>query len=115
VNAIKDLLHTVGDHVGGAVSVRNVFGEAIQAEGRTIVPVARVHLGFGAGGGGAKEGQIGDGSGGGGGGRATPVGVVEVTAASTRLIRFHLWRPVAVAASTAFLAGFLLGWRRRRG
>jgi uncharacterized spore protein YtfJ len=115
VNSIKDLLETVGGHVGGAVSVRNVFGEAIHAEGRTIVPVARVHLGFGAGGGGAKQGQVMDGSGGGGGGRATPVGVVEITAGSTRLIRFQPWRPVALAASTAFLAGLLLGWRRRRG
>ncbi len=112
MSGVNELLQTIGERVGGALGVRNVYGEPIHAQGRTIIPVARVNLGFGAGGGGAKEGNLIDGGGGGGGGRATPVGVVEITADSTRLVRFRTWRPIAIAASAGFLLGLAAGLRR---
>jgi uncharacterized spore protein YtfJ len=61
------------------LSVRRVFGEPIQTDGATIIPVARV---MGGGGGGAGEGpgeaDTGSGFGTGFGLRATPVGVYVV-------------------------------------
>lgn len=71
-------LRAVVDRVQGA---RLCYGEPVIAEGRTVIPVARVSarggLGFG--------GDEADG-GGGGGGRlnATPVGYIEITADGTR-------------------------------
>jgi uncharacterized spore protein YtfJ len=63
-----------------------VFGEPIRAEGRTVVPVARMRgaggMGFGRGG----TGPDGDGDGGGGGGaiEATPAGFLDITADGVR-------------------------------
>jgi len=52
--------------------VRNVYGEPVELDGVTMIPVALVEYGFGAG-----EGPAGDeasGSGGGGGGFSVPIG-----------------------------------------
>jgi len=102
-------------------SVRTVFGDPISIEGRTIIPVARVACGFGSGGGisGKRNGQPGgtdgEGAGGGGGVRAVPAGVVEITAAETRFLRFNDWRPLAGAAAFGFGLGIVLNrWARRR-
>ena len=71
-------LRSVVDRMQGA---RLCYGEPVTAEGRTVIPVARVSarggLGFG--------GDEADGGGGGGGKlSATPVGYIEVTADGTR-------------------------------
>jgi uncharacterized spore protein YtfJ len=63
-----------------------VFGEPIQAHGRTVVPVARVR---GAGGGGSGRGsgpeaETGDGWGGGAAVEATPAGFLDITADGVR-------------------------------
>lgn len=96
-----------------SASVKSVYGEAISANGKTIIPVARVAYGFGGGRGrrhqeeGAPEGE-----GGGGGIYAVPIGVVEVTDIETRFIALHDKRRLAGAA----LIGFCLGawWARRK-
>lgn len=66
-----------------SIGVSSAYGEAVQIEGVTMVPVALVQYGFGAGGqdaGQDTEGQsthhIGDGfGGGGGGGVSVPIGI----------------------------------------
>jgi uncharacterized spore protein YtfJ len=105
LEALADRLQTTG--------VRTIFGEPISAEGRTIIPVARVAYGFGGGGGsGQRPGQSrdasGEGAGGGGGVRAVPAGVVEITREQTRFLRFADWRPLAAAAAIGFALGVTL-------
>lgn len=62
-------------------SVRTVFGEAIELNGRKVIPVASLQYAFGVGGGsGSKkaEGEAPGGGGGGGGVRVEPIAVVEI-------------------------------------
>jgi uncharacterized spore protein YtfJ len=92
----KEMLATLVDHFASTARVQNVFGEPIEAHGKTIIPVARVSYRLGAGG---SEGgetpadpsaprKAGGGSGGGGIVQATPIGVLEVTEAGARFVRF---------------------------
>jgi hypothetical protein len=73
------------DELSENASVRRVFGDPIEVEGRTVIPVARIGYGFGGGfGSGPDTGEeSGEGGGGGGGAGATPVGVLEVTETGT--------------------------------
>ena len=84
---IQPLWTFLRDGIVAHSDVKAVFGEPVTADGRTIIPVAKIMYGFGGGGGmnrmGAREenaaarGQ--EGGGGGGGVRAVPVGVIEVS------------------------------------
>jgi uncharacterized spore protein YtfJ len=85
-------------------SVKSVFGEPVSANGKTIIPVARVAYGFGTGRG-RKRNSSEEGEGGGGGVYAVPLGVLEITDAGTRFIALTDKRRLAGAA----LAGFCLG------
>jgi uncharacterized spore protein YtfJ len=94
---IDGFVERMAERVGGKASVRAVFGDPIERDGLTIIPVARVRWGFGGGSGTGPvavgpgldgEGptaaeasdlsQIGSGSGGGGGVTADPVGYLEI-------------------------------------
>ena len=95
-----------------SASVKSVYGEAISANGKTIIPVARVAYGFGGGRGRkSDEANPKEGEGGGGGVYAVPVGVLEVSETETRFIPLSDKRRLAGAA----LIGFCLGawWARR--
>jgi uncharacterized spore protein YtfJ len=89
----KEMLETLVDRFAVTAKVQNVFGEPIEAHGKTIIPVARVSYRLGAGGGSGEgapsSAEARSGAGGGGGGivQAIPVGVVEVTEAGARFVR----------------------------
>jgi len=104
-----EMLGKIGESLGSTATVRSVFGEPIHAEGKTIVPVAKVAYGFGAGGGHGRgkqsESEPTEGGGGGGGVRAFPAGVLEITETSTRFVPYSDYRVVL----SAFTAGILLG------
>jgi uncharacterized spore protein YtfJ len=70
------LLERLISQVGGQARVQSVFGDPVEREGVTVIPVARVRWGVGGGGGAAPEGS---GSGGGGGVAADPIGYIEIT------------------------------------
>jgi uncharacterized spore protein YtfJ len=111
MNAVE-ILERIGASLSSTTTVKSVFGEPIHAEGKTIVPVAKVAYGFGGGSGAGPESR-GEGGGGGGGARAYPAGALEITATQTRFIPFIDLRWMACA----FVAGALfgsLGRRRRR-
>ena len=76
---VPKLLAQVAEKLGANVGASAVFGEAVEQDGRTVVPVAQSMIGTGAGGGSGTEGQ-GSGVGAGGGAIAKPVGYIEVTA-----------------------------------
>jgi len=92
----KEMLANLADHFATTAKVQNIFGEPVEAHGRTIIPVARVSYRLGAGGGEGGEMPAdpsapkkgGRGSGGGGIVQAVPVGVLEVTEAGARFVRF---------------------------
>jgi hypothetical protein len=106
--------------LAGLAGARLCFGEPLEAEGRTVLPVARVRAAGGLGGPRAALRA-------GGGGRldARPVGVLEVGAGGVRFTRLPtspaLQAAGAGAAAAAVLTGAatalrLLGrGRRRRG
>ena len=78
---VNDLLERVGQTVGERAHVSTIFGEAVEREGVTVIPVAKARFGFGGGGGsGSREGDEGSGGGGGGGGGVAvgPIGYIEV-------------------------------------
>ncbi len=44
---IQELFQTISERIQTAASVKTVYGDPIAAEGKTIIPVARVRYGFG--------------------------------------------------------------------
>lgn len=109
--ANETLIERLSSDLGQAATVRNVFGDPIQAGDKTLIPVAKISYGFGGGQGhgsgkrsGAAEPERNDqpgGAGGGGGLHACAKGVFEITPTGTRFVPAGSWRP--------FLAGVVLG------
>jgi uncharacterized spore protein YtfJ len=127
---IETMLSRIGD-VQDRATVKTVFGEPYQIDGRTIIPIARVSYGFGFGGGRATGNEpdatepaaaggrpessrraaqarangagAGSGSGGGGGAGVSvrPVAVLEISGADTKV------RPI-VDVTRLVVAGMLL-------
>ena len=86
--ASGDRFNRLVESLGGTASASAVFGDPVERDGVTIVPVARVRYGVGGGGGrgaGRKKKRDGDdaaqevGYGHGGGVQATPVGYIEIS------------------------------------
>ena len=109
----KEILTTLADRFSTTGKVQTVFGEPIEAHGRTIIPVANVKYGLGAGGGGENKSQSDDaigGAGGGGGVKVTPIGVLEISESGTNFIRFFDPR----MAGRLIVGGIMIGWLLRR-
>jgi uncharacterized spore protein YtfJ len=118
METIANLFESVAD----GATVDRVYGDPVEAEGHTVVPVARIAYGVGSGygtseGADAKDGDTTDeeerseGWGGGGGLVARPVGALEIGPGGTRFLRFGDRRRLAGAALLALLVGYLLGRR----
>lgn len=112
--SFRGIIEAVRDHAG----VETAFGEPIEREGRTVVPVARMAYGFGGGFGEGDqvtdedEGTVesgGSGGGGGGGAMTRPLGVIEVTDHETRFVPLGDRRRSLVVAGLALVVGVLLG------
>src|SRR3984885_15140816 len=106
------LLQSLRESILGQASVKAIYGEAVTAQGKTIIPVAKIAYGYGAGGG---TGGVGDsharGEGGGGGGvvRAIPVGVIEISDRPTRFVPIAGRKRLAGAVLAGIGLGMLLG------
>lgn len=106
---LDQILNRIGQ-MHERATVKTVFGEPYQVDGRTVVPVAKVSygFGFGAGRGNAKESEANEsgGAGGGGGGRVSvrPVAVLEMSAAGTSV------RPIVDVTRIALAAMALVAW-----
>ncbi len=111
--AMSEVLKSIVEPLQASAAVKSVFGDPVSAQGKTIIPVARIAYGFGAGSGkGLSRDNPGEGEGGGGGVAATPIGVFEVTDSQTRFIPLHEGRNLLVAGLLGF--GFGLLWASRR-
>ncbi len=108
----KEMLATLVDRFAVTAKVQNVFGEPIEAHGKTIIPVARVSYRLGAGGGWRERSPIPrmQTGGGGGGGvvQAVPAGVVEITEAGARFVRFFDPQMAAGLVAGGIVFGLLL-------
>jgi uncharacterized spore protein YtfJ len=71
------LMEKIAERLGGSAHVAAVYGDPVERDGVTVIPVARVSWGYGAGSGGGPEGN-GGGEGAGGGVSAKPLGFVEI-------------------------------------
>ena len=84
---------TMAEKLGAVARASTVFGEPVERDGVTVIPVAKARWGFGGGAGQRREegseGKLEDGAGGGGGVQVTPVGFIEIKndAANFRPIR----------------------------
>jgi uncharacterized spore protein YtfJ len=111
------ILQSLKESVLGQASVKAIYGEPISAQGKTVIPVARVMYAYGAG---AGTGGVGDtrarveGGGGGGGGRAIPVGVIEISDRQTRFVPITDRTKLTGAVLAGIGLGMWLGWHRRR-
>ncbi|MEJ2688211.1 MAG: spore germination protein GerW family protein [Gammaproteobacteria bacterium] len=69
-----EFVPAIGAGIGRDARAGMVYGEPVQREGVTVVPVAKIRYGFGGG----RRAAGPAGAGGGGGARATPMGYIEI-------------------------------------
>jgi uncharacterized spore protein YtfJ len=102
---VNALLERIGETVGQRARVSTIFGEPVDREGITVIPVGRARFGFGGGGGsGSRQGDEGSGGGGGGGAAVAPIGYIELHdggASFKRIVTPTDVLALAVAASFA--------------
>jgi uncharacterized spore protein YtfJ len=107
---VEEILNRMGQ-VQERASVKTVFGEPYQVNGRTVVPVAKFSYGYGFGGGRGerKPGDAepgGGGSGVGGGGRVSvrPIAVLEMSGSETTV------KPIVDVTRLAIAGMVLVAW-----
>jgi uncharacterized spore protein YtfJ len=108
---------TMAEKLGAVARAATVFGEPVERDGITVIPVAKARWGFGGGAGQRKgkgaDGKQEDGAGGGGGVRVTPVGFIEIKNNGAN------FRPIRTVSLSWIIAGsvlslFLLERMKRR-
>jgi uncharacterized spore protein YtfJ len=106
---VTELLERIGETVGQKAQVSTIFGEPVQREAVTVIPVAKARFGFGGGGGsGARERNEGSGGGGGGGVVVSPVGYIEVRDSGAEFKRISTARDLAALVAATSLAALAL-------
>jgi len=92
------LIETVIERIGLNAGAQAVFGEPVERDGRTVIPVAQMIIGSGAGSGFSEE--TGEGDGGGGGALTRPLGYIELTSEDATFVPLKRpWQdPVLVLA-----------------
>ena len=111
---MSDLLERIAHLINTHADAKQVYGEPVERDGTTIIPVAKVQWGFG---GGSMGQGLHERGGGGGGVRATPVGFIRIRNGEAE---FHHYRDpadlalLAGAALAGAAIGLLIG-RTKRG
>ena len=91
---------TMAEKLGAVARAATVFGEPVEREGITVIPVAKARWGFGGGEGHRKDE---DGAGGGGGVQVTPVGFIEIRDNAAN------FRPIRTVSLSWIITGSILG------
>ena len=120
---ITETIDSMKNALGDRLSTKTAYGEPIEIDGVTVIPVARVFLGFGAGGGvgEAAPSTNGDdadasapaGGGGGGGGLVQPLGFIEIDATGARWVPLEPSR-AEIGLRAMMLAAVMLPFGGRR-
>jgi uncharacterized spore protein YtfJ len=101
------LLERLGQQLSTSATAQTIYGQPVERDGVTIIPVARAFYGFGGGGGGGTEAneKAGSGAGAGAGVALTPVGYIELREGRSRFrpIRSSVVPLVAVSGAIAWL------------
>jgi uncharacterized spore protein YtfJ len=107
---VNELLERIGQTVGQRAQAGTIFGEAVEREGVTVIPVAKARFGFGGGGGSGSRGGDDQGSGGGGGGGVvvTPIGYIEMRDQDSRFKRISTPMDLLALVTAASIAGVAL-------
>ena len=106
---VTELLERIGHAVGDKAQVSTIFGEPVEREHVTVIPVGKARFGFGGGGGsGSRESNEGSGGGGGGGVAVSPVGYIEVLDDHAEFKRILTRTDVIALAATASIAALAL-------
>ncbi|MCO5314884.1 MAG: hypothetical protein M9938_01775 [Solirubrobacterales bacterium] len=98
---VSDFVARLADRIGAGVRASAIFGEPVERDGITVIPVARASWGFGGGIGGETDRE--DGGGGGGGGFVSPLGYIEVRESGA------VFRPIRDPRLVAIVLGTALG------
>ena len=114
------LFERLAERLGATAKAAVIYGEVVERDGVTVIPVAKAKWGLGGGGGSgqARGGRHGSGEGLGGGGGVTvrPVGYIEIRGGCSRFR--PIWDPAKAAvlglAGTALLLLLLRPVLRRR-
>jgi uncharacterized spore protein YtfJ len=112
--AEQTLIERIAEQVQIHANAKQVYGEPVERDGTTIIPVARVQWGFG--GGGIGRGAV-ERGGGGGGARAYPSGFIELRGGKAEFRAIHdasTTTAMAAAGALGIIAGLLLGKLLRR-
>lgn len=105
----NSFLERLAHEIGAAANARQIYGDAVERDGVTVIPVARAVYGFGGGTGANKNAETG--GGGGGGAVLAPVGYIEIKNGTAR---FRPARdPLAYAALAAAVAPLVVFTARR--
>jgi uncharacterized spore protein YtfJ len=71
----QGFIGSLAERLGATARAATIFGDPVERDGVTVIPVAKARWGFG---GGAGKRRDEDGAGGGGGIQVTPVGFIEL-------------------------------------
>jgi uncharacterized spore protein YtfJ len=97
------MFEKLAEKLGVTARAATIYGEAVERDGVTIVPVAKARWGLGGGGGHRRHGAN-EGLGGGGGMTVNPVGYIEIREGRSRFR--PIWDPakiIGLAASGGLL------------
>ena len=124
----ENFLEKLATQISQSASVKNVYGEPVQAGDKTIIPVAQIAYGLGGGYGHGTKKKLhskpgeqpkteaepaGEGAGGGGGMFARPKGVYEITPTCTRFIPADTTRQILTGLAIGFLLRGLIYKRKK--
>ncbi|MVN77694.1 sporulation protein [Hymenobacter sp. HMF4947] len=102
---VLSLLERLGQQL--STSTQTIYGQPVERDGVTVIPVARAYYGFGGGGGSGTETneKAGSGAGAGAGVALTPIGYIELRQGRSRFrpIRSSVVPLVAVSGAIAWL------------
>lgn len=103
----------LAERLGAQANARAVFGDPVERDGLTIIPVARISWGVGGGGGTGssskgEKSDAGEGGGGGGGMHAKPLGYIEIRDGSATFVKFRDPASYVVPVLAAAVSGWLL-------
>ncbi len=97
------MFEKLAEKIGVTARAATIYGEAVERDGVTVIPVAKARWGLGGGGGHRRHGAN-EGVGGGGGITVNPVGYIEIREGRSRFR--PIWDPakvIGLAASGGFL------------
>jgi uncharacterized spore protein YtfJ len=103
---MQGLLASMAERVGATANVSAVFGEPVERDGRTVIPVAQSMWGSGAGSGMSEDQGLGSGAG--GGAMTRPVGYIELTGSGASFVPLQQpWQDAKLVLAWAVAAWLL--------